>query len=126
MTALQRWADPFSAFDDLFVGFNRDFASPTRWARSDDVEETDESFIIRCDMPGVDPKDFTVEVHGDTLSIKGQRKTEHRANSYSRAYTLPRTVALDKVDAAYEHGVLTVTIPKREEARPRMIEVKVR
>ncbi len=102
-----------------------------------DIEETPEQFIIKADLPGISPKDVKVNLMGDTLTIRGERKqesTKSEANlvrcervygSFERAFTLGAPVRADQVKASFKDGVLEVQVPKAEEARLREIEVKV-
>jgi HSP20 family protein len=101
-----------------------------------DVAEKDNSFEIRMDIPGVDSKDLDVEVHGNTVTISGSRKQEkeekgktfHRiersSGSFSRTVTLPCGVSEKEVAAEYTNGVLSVVLPKSEEARPKKVSIK--
>ena len=101
-----------------------------------DVAEKDNSFEIRMDIPGVESKDLDVEVHGNTVTISGSRKEEkeekgksfHRiercSGSFSRTVTLPCGVSEKEVAAEYTNGVLSVILPKSEEARPKKISIK--
>lgn len=101
-----------------------------------DVAEKDNSFEIRMDIPGVESKDLDVEVHGNTVTISGSRKEEkeekgktfHRiersSGSFSRTVTLPCSVTEKEVAAEYTNGVLSVILPKSEEARPKKVSIK--
>jgi HSP20 family protein len=101
-----------------------------------DLVEEDNAFEIRLDLPGMESKDIDVQVHGNTVTISGQRKEEkeekgktyHRierkSGSFSRVLTLPCTVNEDEVAADYAKGVLTVKLPKCEEAKNKKITVK--
>ncbi len=101
-----------------------------------DVAEKDNSFEIRMDIPGVDSKDLDVEVHGNTVTISGSRKEEkeekgktfHRversSGSFSRTVTLPCSVSEKEVAAEYTNGVLSVVLPKSEDARPKKVSIK--
>ena len=102
-----------------------------------DVVETRDAIHVRLDVPGIDPKALEVKVEKDTLLVRGERKadertegeTYHRAEvrygAFERSFGLPVTVDGSKADARYESGVLDIRLPKREEAKPRTIEVKV-
>ena len=104
---------------------------------STDIEETPELFILRLDVPGVSQKDVKVAILGDTLTIRGERKSEteskdssvyrreRRFGSFERAFKLGRAVRADQVQASYRDGVLEVRVPKSEEARVREIEIQV-
>jgi len=102
-----------------------------------DVRETDKAVEIHLDMPGITPEQIDVKLEGDQLTITAERKDEkvveekgwvrreRSQGSYSRAFTLPDTLDGSKPEATYRHGVLMVTIPKREVAQPRSLKVKV-
>jgi len=101
-----------------------------------DIRETEDRVVLEAELPGVDPKDVEVQVEGDWLLIRGQRKHEkdektssyHRLErthgSFERRFTLPGGVDSARVEATYKNGVLTVEVPKKEEARTRTIQVK--
>ena len=105
------------------------------WAPVLDVQEDKDNFRVRVELPGLKREDITVSIEDGTLVISGERKTEtadegtevHRQERYygkfSRALTLPSAVAADQVKAAYKDGILTVTLPKAEEAKPKNITV---
>jgi HSP20 family protein len=101
-----------------------------------DIYETAEGITLQVDLPGHDPKAIEVKVENDTLTLKSERKVERSDKDgarrlersfgvYARSFVLPRTVDASRVEARYENGVLTLTLPRREEARPRVVEVKV-
>jgi HSP20 family protein len=117
---------------------DRLFESPlTGWAPALDVHENADNFIIRAELPGLKREDIGVSLQDGALVISGERKSEkveegveiHRQErfygKFQRALTLPTPVAADKVKAQYKDGVLTVTLPKTEEAKPRQIDVSV-
>ncbi len=97
-----------------------------------DLFEDKDNTYVRAELPGVDRKDINVEVVDDFLTISGSRKTfaadgkTGEAVEFSRSITIPEAVQADKIAAAYENGVLTVTLPKREEAKPRKVTVEVK
>jgi HSP20 family protein len=127
MSALQRQAngDAFARtpFAGLVEEMFRELPRPVMRTPLD-VEETNEAYVIRCDVPGVDPKDIQLEVNNDMLTLKAERKTPHVVTEHS--FELPKKVDASRIEAQVELGVLTLTLPKREEAKPRTIEVKVR
>jgi HSP20 family protein len=117
---------------------DRLFESPlTGWAPALDVQEDADNFTIRVEVPGLKREDIGVSLQDGALVISGERKAEkvedgvevHRQErfygKFQRALTLPAPVAADKVKAAYKDGVLTVTLPKAEEAKPKQIDVSV-
>ena len=139
--------DPFHSLIDLPAGFqtfqdtvNRMLSEPRSqrpWTPAVDILETENELLIKADLPDVDMKDIQVEIENGTLTLKGERKFEqddktqgyHRIErsygSFARYFSLPDTVEADKVKADYKNGVLSVTIPKKEIAKPRTIKVQV-
>lgn len=112
------------------------FESPlTGWAPALDVHEDKDSFSIRAELPGMKREDIEVTLQDGALAISGERKEEkvgeettvHRQERYygkfTRVLTLPAAVSGDKVKAQYKDGILTVTLPKAEEAKPKAITV---
>jgi len=107
------------------------------WAPAVDILETENELILKADLPGVALKDIDIQIENGTLTLKGERKFEKDENSkgfhrmersygsFVRYFSLPDTVAPEQVRAAYENGVLTVTLPKKEVAKPRSIKVQV-
>lgn len=128
-TTLNRWT-PFS-FDDLFVPRARTLAPPA------DVLETAEAYEVSLDLPGLKPEAISVKLEGDTLTITAERtqaepgekagylRSERSFGQYQRAFVLGDEVDGSKPEAKYEQGVLTVRLPKREERKPRTVQVKV-
>ena len=110
---------------------------PTFWSPSVDIYETDENIVLKAELPGVDKKDVSVEVKDSTLILKGERKREkevkeenyHRVErsfgTFMRSFTLPVSVKQDQVKAKFKDGVLEVTLPKSEEAKPKQVKVEV-
>jgi HSP20 family protein len=101
-----------------------------------DMYETDDSVVIRTAIPGVKAEDINVSVTGDTLTIKAETaeeeevkrenylRRERRFGSYCRSVALPGGLEADKADADYSDGILTLTLPKAEEVKPKSIAVK--
>lgn len=91
------------------------------------------SYVMRFDLPGVDPKDLDVHVEGDLLTIKAERKAEEKGSEYretfygkiERAVTLPRGVKADKITARYEHGVLELTVPLPVELAGKKVPIQI-
>ncbi len=128
----------FSRLASLQDELDRLFETPLRaWAPALDVHEDKDSFVIRAELPGLKREEIEVSLHDGALIISGERKFEkteegvevHRQErfygKFQRALTLPTQVAGDKVKAAYKDGVLTVTLPKAEAAKPKQIDVSV-
>lgn len=108
------------------------------WSPSVDVYQTDDKIVVKADVPGLEKKDFDIAIVDHHLTIKGERKHEnevkeenyHRTErvygTFERSFELPATVDTDKVEAEYKDGVLELTLPKKEEAKPKQIAVKVK
>ena len=108
------------------------------WSPTVDIEEDDNNYLIRADVPGVDKKDIDVRLNNGVLSITGEKKveneigkggkhhrTERYSGSFSRSFTLPTAIKSDKVDASYKDGVLTLKVPRAEDTKPKAIEIKI-
>ncbi len=123
-------------FNETFSRFFGAEELPSRaWAPPVDIYETDENLVLKAELPGMDPEDVEVRVQDSTLYLKGERKFEkevkednyHRIErafgSFTRTFPLPSSIDADKVKAEYKDGVLTLTMPKREEAKPKTIKI---
>ncbi len=107
------------------------------WTPALDVHEDKDSFVIRAELPGMNREDIDVSLHDGVLNISGERKTEKKyeeaevyrteryLGKFQRSVTLPAPVTADKVKAQYKDGILTITLPKTEEAKPKQIDVNV-
>jgi HSP20 family protein len=99
------------------------------WLPACDVFEDKEAVKIVLEIPGVPPEDVKISLENDLLTIRGEKRLQAEQRSerghFQRAFSLPTTVDAEKVAATCEHGILTVTIPKAERARPREIPVTV-
>jgi HSP20 family protein len=133
VTGFQRspWAGLESQIDRIFESALSDFASPATANRFPvDLYEDKNNTYVRAELPGLSRDDINVEVVDDYLTITAARKSGDDADgesySFSRSLTLPDQVLSDNVSATFENGVLTVTLPKREEAKPRKINVTVK
>ena len=149
MTTIVRF-DPFKGMSSLHGCMTRmldESARRTRqheeeyvsgsWIPNVDVRETKESLVLQAELPGVDPKEVQVSVENSVLSLKGARNFEkategeayHRVErtygAFERSFTLPTNVDPDRIEAAYKYGILTLTLPKREEAKPKSINITV-
>jgi len=108
------------------------------WQPSVDIYETEDSIVIKAELPDVNQKDIEVRIEDSTLILRGERKHEgdvkkenyHRIERYfgtfQRSFSLPTTVQQDNVSATCERGVLTITLPKKEDTRPKQIKVEVK
>lgn len=119
---------------------NRLFSEPAArpWAPPVDILETENALVLKADLPDVNLKDIQIEIEQGTLSIKGERKFEqvdgkgagyHRIErsygEFVRYFSIPDTVDTTNVKADYKLGVLTITLPKKEAAKPRTIKIQV-
>jgi len=127
--------DPLREFDRAFNNMFSQIASPTRGqAMPMDLYRDEGNFYLSIDLPGVHPASIDVDVEDRTLTIRAERKTqesdgiqwltrERQTGQFARQLTLGTGLAMDRITAAYEDGVLTLTVPMAEEAKPRKIEV---
>jgi HSP20 family protein len=119
------------------VGRLMDPQTARPWTPAVDVFETENELVLRADIPGLDMKDIDIQLENGTLTLKGKRefqkesadggyhRIERNYGSFARYFQLPDTVDPEAVKAEYKNGVLTVTLPKKEVAKPRQIKVQV-
>ena len=128
-------------FDESFRGIARpqgdDWALGGSWAPAVDIYEHEGNIVLKAELPGVEPKDVDIRLENNVLSLRGERRFDsevkqenyHRVEraygAFSRSFSLPTTVEVSKIAAEYRDGVLTLRLPKAEEAKPRQIEVKI-
>jgi HSP20 family protein len=124
-------------FDQLFQELSGQAVRQGReLAPATDIYETESGVTLQVDLPGHDPKSIGVKVEKGVLTLRSERKADEKAKEgarrlernfgvYTRSFKLPDTVDASNVVARYENGVLTLTLPRKEEAKPRVIEVKV-
>jgi HSP20 family protein len=146
MRTIARW-EPFRGVTTLQEQINRLFndgfnrtgeqSSLSAWAPAVDIYETEQELVVKADLPDIDPKDLDIRVENNLLTIRGERKFEKKVSeenylrversfgSFARSFTLANTVNTDAIKAEYQNGVLTLAIPKREEAKPKQIKVNV-
>lgn len=150
MADIVRW-EPFKDMMSLREAMNRlfedSFIRPSAWplpfegetvGLPVDVIEGKDNVVVRASVPGLKPEDIDVSITGDTLTIKGETKSEEkveqgsyirqerRYGKFERSLQLPSLVVADKADAKFEHGVLTLTLPKAEQVKPKTIKVKTK
>lgn len=155
MNSLTRWQRPelsvwpgFGRLTDLRDEIDRLFEAPlaelTRtsqilsgWTPAMDVFEDKDNVYVRAELPGMKKEDIDLSLHEGSLSISGERKAEQKFEDaevyrserffgrFQRTVTLPTPVVMEKVKAHYKDGILTVTLPKAEEAKPKHIDVNV-
>ncbi len=145
-----RW-DPFRDLvtiqDELNRLFGRTYGATSEggqdvpagaWAPPMDIHETADSFVIDVELPGVDARDVDISVEENTLALRGDRdaphegedeqyhRVERRYGPFARSVVLPPTADTEAIEAAFDRGVLTITVRKAEQAKPRRIEVKAK
>lgn len=155
MNSLARWQRPelslwsgFGRLTSLRDELDRLFEAPlselarssqllSGWTPAFDVYEDKDNFYVRAELPGMRKEDIDLSMHHGSLSISGERKSEETLKDaevyrterffgrFQRTITLPTEVAVDKIKAQYKDGILNVTLPKAEEAKPKHIDVKV-
>lgn len=108
------------------------------WQPPVDIFEDENSVVIKAELPGIDQQDIEVRIEDNTLTLRGERKHEeevrkenyHRIERYyggfQRSFSLPHTIDRERVKATCDRGVLTITLPKREETKPKQINVEVK
>ena len=147
MTTIARW-EPFRGLSTLHDQVNRLFnetvlrgqgedSALTTWSPAVDLYETENELVVKADLPDVAEKDIDVRVENNLLTIRGERKFEKSVSednylrversygAFSRSFSLPNTVNAEAIRAEYKNGVLTVTMPKREESKPRQVKVSI-
>jgi HSP20 family protein len=109
----------------------------TTWAPAVDISESGHDLVVKADLPGIDPKELDIRVENNVLTIRGERKFEKKVEqenylrvertygSFSRSFSLANSVNPEGIKADYNNGVLTLVVPKREEAKPKQIKVNV-
>ena len=122
-------------FDEAFNRWFNEPAGVRPWSPAVDIVENENELVLTADLPGVKMEDIDIKFEDGTLTLTGSRNFEHEENKggyhriersyghFQRAFTVPDTVAADKVAATYDNGVLKVTLPKKEAAKPRAIKV---
>ena len=152
MNSLIRWQRPtmagFGRLTDLRDEIDRLFEAPlaefartsqilSGWTPALDVYEDKDNLYVRAELPGMKREDINLTLHDGSLSVSGQRKSEDKFKDsevyrserffgrFQRTVTLPAPVEAEKVKAQYKDGILTVTLPKAEEAKPKQIDVNI-
>jgi len=147
MRTMNRWEQPLRGATTLQEQINRVFgdvvghageeSNLTPWAPAVDIFETENELVVKADLPDVNPQDLDIRVENNILTIRGERKFEKKVSednylrieraygSFSRSFSLATSVKSEAIKADYQNGVLTLSIPKREEAKPKQIKVNV-
>ena len=147
MRTIYRFEQPFRRDTTLQEQINRVFddglerageeSNLTPWAPAVDIYETENELVVKADLPDINAQELDIRVENNILTIRGDRKFEHKVNeenylrveraygSFSRSFSLANSVESDAIKADYHDGVLTLNVPKREEAKPKQIKVNV-
>src|SRR6202035_3849252 len=147
MRAINRWEQPFRGATTLQEQINRVFgdvvgrageeSNLTPWAPAVDIYEKENELVVKADLPDMNPQNLDIRVENNVLTIRGERKFENRVNednylrveraygSVSPSVSLANSVKSEAIKADYQNGVLTLSLPKREEAKPKQIKVNV-
>ena len=139
---LKLW-EPFRSFRPAYGDFESWFdntdgsEAERRWRPSVDVYENEGGYVLKADLPGMKKEDIKIDVNDGTLTIKGEKKLEEKTEkdnyvrversfgSFMRSFTLTDDVDTENIEAAYKDGVLEITLTKKEEAKPKEIQVQV-
>ncbi|MBM3786248.1 MAG: Hsp20/alpha crystallin family protein [Acidobacteria bacterium] len=137
ITKFNPFPAPFALFDEALKALHNEPDTSRPWAPAVDILETENELVVKADLPDVKIEDISIALEDGTLILKGERKFEktvekggyHRIErsygAFARHFTLPDSVEPEKVAAAFKDGVLTITLPKKEIAKPRTIKVNV-
>jgi len=133
--------DPLASirlFEDAFTRMVNEPRATRPWSPAVDIYETENELVLKADVPDVDPKEIDVHVENQTLTISGERKFEQENTSkgfhriersygtFVRSFAVPNSFDTDKIGAGFKNGVLTVTLPKKEAAKPRQVKIEVK
>ncbi|HKV26713.1 MAG TPA: Hsp20/alpha crystallin family protein [Candidatus Acidoferrales bacterium] len=146
MNSISRW-EPFRNVSSLHEQVNRllegtfsrkgDDSTLTAWVPAVDVYETENELVIKADLPEISEKDLDLRVENNMLTVRGERKFEQQVKedsylrmeraygSFSRSFSLPNSVNTEAIHADYKNGVLTVTLPKRAESKPKQVKINI-
>ena len=125
-------------FDGFFRSTQDEDYTLSSWTPAVDITEHDDEYSVKVELPGVNKDDVKLTLENNILTIRGEKKQEketkkenyHRIErcygSFQRSFTLPNAIKSERIDASFKDGILTVILPKAEEAKPKQIEVKVK
>ena len=146
--AVLKW-DPFRDLNMLQDRMNQLFDNPgrgwrdnepsatTTWSPAVDIYETESAIVVKAELPGMERKDITLNLENNVLTLRGERRFEketkeenyHRIErsygGFSRAFSIPVTVNEEKIQADYKDGVLKILLPKKDQAKPKQIQISV-
>ena len=133
--------DPLASlrlFEDAFARMMSEPRAGRPWSPAVDIYETDNELVLKADLPDVKLEDIDVRVENQTLTIRGERKFEQEESTkgfhriersyggFTRSFAVPNVFDTDKISAGYKNGVLTVSLPKKEAAKPRQVKIEVK
>lgn len=134
---LRLW-EPFNALKEFNEGFDNSHERElSRWSPKVDIVEKENSYVVRAEVPGVNKEDIDIDLKENNLIIKGEKKIEKKDEkdsylrvetsygSFQRSFFIDEKIDRKAISARYKNGILEVTLPKKEEATPKKIEVKV-
>jgi HSP20 family protein len=123
-------------FEDAFTRLFNEPQTNRPWSPAVDIYETENDLVVKADLPDVDLKDIDVRVENQTLTIAGERKFEKQDNvagyhriersygNFTRSFAVPNSFDTEKIAASFKNGVLSVSLPKKEAAKPRQIKIE--
>ena len=123
-------------FEDAFTRLFNEPQTNRPWTPAVDIYETENDLVVKADLPDVDLKDIDVRVENQTLTIAGERKFEKQDNvagyhriersygNFTRSFAVPNSFDTEKIAASFKNGVLSVSLPKKEAAKPRQIKIE--
>ncbi|HEY1184975.1 MAG: Hsp20/alpha crystallin family protein [Bryobacteraceae bacterium] len=123
-------------FEDAFTRMFNEPQTNRPWTPAVDIYETENDLVVKADLPDVDLKDIDVRVENQTLTIAGERKFEKQDNvagyhriersygNFTRSFAVPNSFDTEKIAASFKNGVLSVSLPKKEAAKPRQIKIE--
>jgi len=137
MSTLQRSINRL--FDDAGTGRGKGAPAPVAvWTPAVNTYEDKDGFVLTCDLPGLDQQDVNLKLDNHTLSITGTRRLEHEKNresyhrvecvfgTFARSFSLPAEVDTARIEASMKNGVLTVRLPRREETKPKKLDIQIK
>jgi HSP20 family protein len=123
-------------FEDAGRGWRKDEpAATTTWSPSVDIYETETEIVVKAELPGIERKDISLNLEKNVLTVKGERRFEKETNeenyhriernygAFSRSFSIPATVDEEKIRAEYRDGVLRIALPKKEQVKPKQIQI---
>lgn len=123
--------------NDFFADWDREGSPVSGWSPSTDIYENKDEYVFKMELPGLSKDDITIDFHGDTITVKGDKKEEneikkedyHRVErcygNFIRSFTIPKNVDQKKIKANMKNGVLELKVPKQEEAKPKSIPITI-